>query len=272
VPPQVISASFRKCAPASLADVQRLLAPSAQTFHEDGDADPDLLELIAAFIAPSFDFVLSPTSRGTGGAGCVVDDRHIRFSGITAVARTFLPQALLEWELRPLDPVPHAHLEWIEKRPGQPSIRGHLRQSLGIIEVGGFKAIWLEAGLRSGPTYWAQAGFDFRDQATLLHANEVADQLAGVWPGGDRFGTAYDMWAHVGETASIRSAFATSHLIDPRFSHPAQLRGIEHSPAHKFDVDTDVPIGHAILYALSPWLGQLELADTAAVARYRAFL
>jgi hypothetical protein len=271
--PQVIHAADPKRVPVDIADVQRVLTPRTQTFHQDGDADPALLELIGAFIAGSFDVVLSPTSWGTGGDGCVVDDRHIRFSGITAVTGTFVAQAQIEWELRPLDRVPHAHLEWIRKLPGQPSVRVHLRQGLSTVEASGFEAIWLEAGLRSGPTYWAEAGFDFRDHATILHANEVADNLAGVYGvGRDRFATAYDMWAHREESASIRSAFATSRLIDPNFTHPGQLSWMANSPAHKVDVDADIPIGHAILYALSPWLGHLELSDATAVATYRAFL
>ena len=130
------------------------------------------------------------------------------------------------------------------------SMKPHLRRAHEAMERVGIRILDLEAGLQSGPTFWARAGVDFRHGRALLdHLELLAMLLAGAStaPG---FTTPEDVrMAFPGQTASIERAHSLSLALSLAASAPVwvinPLNFLENDLGILIDVQR--PIGEAIL-------------------------
>lgn len=254
----------------TVADLRSKLTDDPFEFHEADDVPAVITELIGRFVAPGFAIALMERNIADDGSGCVVDAETIRFTGVVQEGDG-KAQTLVEWHIYPDADGPYIRLEWVV-RAGGAGARPHLEAALDFALTAGFTSVRLDAGLSGGPTYWARAGFDFVHELARMFVNEIADELLGEYSKIPRFVTAYDAWSFDGGQSTIRAAFLALQRIAPTYRSEMQFRAMESLPLHAVDVDELRPLGHAALYAINPWAGQLNLTDSDAVARFRALL
>ncbi len=253
-----------------VADLRSELTDGPFEFHEADDVPASIAELVGRFVAPGFAIALMERNIADDDAGCVVDAETIRLTGVMQDGDGNA-QALVEWHIHPDAVGPHIRLEWVV-RVGGAGARPHLAAALDFALAAGFTSIRLHAGLSSGPTYWARAGFDFVHESARMFVNEIADELLHEYSEAPRFVTAYDAWSFDGAHSTIRAAFLALQRIAPTYRSEMQFRAMESSPLHAVEVDELRPLGHAALYAINPWAGQLDLTDADAVARFQELL
>jgi hypothetical protein len=169
------------------------------------------------------------------------------------------------------------HLDYY-KRLGTASMRPHLRRMYEAMERAGLRRLTLEAGLSKGPVHWAVAGVDFSSGRSLLDHLELLAFLLSGDPDSDgtfSFHTPEDVLrgAPPGE-ASVRVAHGLSRTISlvPGTQDWA-LNSLSHMTTLGIDVDAPRSIGEAILFAISPWDGVVDMSSPGDTdGRFRAFL
>ena len=212
--------------------------------------------------------------------GCVCAGDQFQFHGI--VVDPNVPKMIghLRYDVSLEPGNERVHLDYYSKHedPADPpmSMKPHLRRAYEAMERLGIRTLELEAGLQSGPTYWARAGVDFRHGRALLdHLEMLAMLLAGAGTA-TGFTTPEDVRrAFPGQTASIKQAHSFSRALSSAAAAPVwvinPLSFLENDLG--IDIHVELPIGEAILFAISPWGGRVDLsAPGTSDARYRAFL
>ncbi len=171
------------------------------------------------------------------------------------------------------------HLELFQKMPptAAMSLKPHLRRAYLALVRAGIRVLELEAGLQSGPTYWANAGVQFRDGRPLLaHLEVVATLLAGAGTPPALASPKDVLAAYPGLTSTIEAAYAASEFVSTAMASRRWVR--QGQLAHmrdklKIQIDVPVAVGEAILFAISPWDGRVDLTDPGiSDSQFRAFL
>jgi hypothetical protein len=246
-----------------------------------GNTPAELLRVLEWFVEPPCDLLLLDQSGGVLSPtdGCVCIGTSFQFIGV--VVDMSVPKRIgylrYDVDLEPGSERVHLdHYEKDEDPPNPPmSMTPHLKRAYQSMERVGIRTLELEAGLGSGPTFWAHAGVDFRAGGALLaHLEQLAMLLAGA-SAPPTFSTPEDVrTAFPGQTASIEDAHRLSLALSMAASAPIWVvNPLDYIRKLGITTNVQLPIGEAILYAISPWEGRVDLSHPGASdARYRAFL
>ncbi len=244
-----------------------------------GSTPPELLRLLEWFVDYPYEMVVIPSvgSPPAFVSECVGD--MFRFVGLVHAPSAPSDVGVLMYDVSLTPGAERAHLERYEKRPATAamSLKPHLRRAYLALVRAGIPVLELEAGLQSGPTYWANAGVQFRDGRPLLaHLELVAALLAGAGAP-PALSSPKDVLAVCpGLTATVQDAYAASEFLSaatatPRWVRPGHL--VHMRDNLKIPIDQPVAVGEAILFAISPWDGRVDLTDPGASdALFRSFL
>lgn len=247
-----------------------------------GSTPTELLRMIEWFVDPPCELVLVdvPGGKLSPTEGCICVGDSFQFTG--TVRNMSVPKQVghLRYDVHLSAGDEHVHLDLYlrDEDPPDPamSMRPHLRRAYEAMTRVGIRRLELEAGLEDGPTYWARAGVDFTEGRPLLsHLESVAAILAGTsTPPG--FATPEDVrQVFPGEKASVAEAYARSVAVSAsRFERKWVTNDLLYMETDLgIDIDKQRPLGEAILFAISPWDGHVDLSDPGTSdARYRAFL
>jgi hypothetical protein len=246
-----------------------------------GNTPMELLRVLEWFVAPPCELVLLVDTGGvlSSAYGCVCVGESFQFVG--AILDMNVPKRIgylkYDVDLEPGHERVHLELYMKAEDPPHPpmSMTPHLKRAYLAMERVGIRALDLEAGLQSGPTFWAHAGVDFRAGAALLaHLEQLAMLLAGAGTP-PTFATPEDVrTAFPGQTASIEDAQRLSVALSLAASAPNWVvNQLDYMSKLGITTNIQLPIGEAILYAISPWEGSVDLSTPGTSdARYRAFL
>jgi hypothetical protein len=247
-----------------------------------GGTPTELLRVLEWFVDPPCVLVLKNGAHGALSSthGCVCVGDEFQFHGIVVEPNLSKVIGHLRYDVSLQPGNERVHLDHYSKDEYPPhppmSMKPHLRRAHEAMERVGIQILHLEAGLQSGPTFWARAGIDFRHGRALLdHLELLAMVLAGASPA-PGFTTPEDVrMAFPGQTASIERAHSLSMALSFAASAPVWVI----NPLEFLENDLGIPIGvqrpigEAILFAISPWDGRVDLsAPGTSDARYRAFL
>jgi hypothetical protein len=220
------------------------------------------------------EMVLEPDGSGhvDQSCGCFCGADAFQFAGLMfEPPRTRIAE--LKWDIWLEQGKERAHLELIRKVPGVTApFKPHLRRAYESLVSGGVQRIELEAGLQGGPTYWARAGVDFAGGRPLLdHLEAVALDI-----GGPEFTSPHDVLVYPGNHATIRDAYLSSARLSSEMGEVLWVQPPTHL-AYKvrlgIAIDELIPLGAAILHAIAPWNGVVDLTSPGSSdARFRAFL
>lgn len=227
----------------------------------------ELLHLLEWFVDPPCQLELLPALGGKLRCYCLRDALHF----VGRVIDPTIPKRVgfLGYDVDLTPGAECVHLDWYEKRefPAQPSrsMTPHLRRAYKAMVRAGIPKLKLEAGLTSGPTFWAYAGVEFQAGRPLLdHLELLATDLAGA-DAPSVFNSPNDVrLAFPQVTVTIREAYERSAEISHDASGkawvtPGQL-------AHKQNelgiaIDDPLPLGEALLFAIGPWNGEVDLSS-----------
>lgn len=243
----------------------------------NGWTPPALLRLLEWFVDPPCEMRVFPSFGGPPGPTYVSECNgdSLRFVGFVHDPNVSGEGGWLVYDLHLTPGAERVHLELFKKVPhtGATSLRPHLRRAYLAFVRAGITALELEAGLQSGPTFWAYAGVQFEGGRPLLaHLEAVAGLLTGAGTPPSLTSPKDVLDVYPGETATILEAYVTSASISKSWVQP---------PGHlvhmrdnlKIAIDAPMPVGAAILFAISPWNGRVDLTDPGTSdAGYRAFL
>jgi hypothetical protein len=247
-----------------------------------GGTPTQLLRVLEWFVEPPCILVLRDSAHGALSSthGCVCVGDAFQFHGI--VVEPNVPKVVghLRYDVSLAPGNERVHLDHYSKDeyPSHPpmSMTPHLRRAYEAMERLGIRTLDLEAGLQSGPTFWARAGVDFRYGRALLEHLELLAMLLAGESAAPSFSTPEDVRvAFPGRTASIEQAHSRSLALSLAASAPVwvinPLDFLENDLGIPIDVQR--PLGEAILFAISPWDGRVDVSDPGTSdARYRAFL
>jgi hypothetical protein len=247
-----------------------------------GRTPTELLRVLEWFVDPPCELVLRDSPHGALSSthGCVCQGDQFQFYGVVFEPQLSKVIGHLKYDvsLEPGNERVHLDLYVKDEHPPHPpmSMKPHLRRAYEAMERVGISILDLEAGLQSGPTFWARAGVDFRHGRALLdHLELLAMRLAGAKTA-PSFATPEDVrTAFPGQTTSIERAYGLSVALSFAASAPVwvinPLAFLENELG--IDVTAQRPLGEAILFAISPWYGRVDLsAPGVSDAGYRAFL
>lgn len=247
-----------------------------------GNTPTELLRVLEWFVEPPCELILLDQPGGVLSPtdGCVCIGTSFQFVGV--VQDTSVPKQIghlqYDVDLEPRRERVHLGLYMKNEYPPDPpmSMIPHLKRAYQAMERVGIPTLDLEAGLESGPTFWAHAGVDFTAGAALLvHLEELAMLLAGAGAP-PTFATPEDVrTAFHGRTASIEEAHRHSEALSKAALAPTWVVNPLEFMRSEFGLRTDVqrPVGEAILFAIAPWGGRVDLSDPGTSdARFRAFL
>lgn len=247
-----------------------------------GSTPSKLLRVIEWLVDPPCELVLVDIPGGklspTDGCACVGDS--FQFTG--TVRNMSIPKQIghLRYvvQLTPGDEWVHLDLYLRDEDPVDPrmSMKPHLRRAYEAMIRLGIRRLKLEAGLEDGPTYWARAGVEFtRGQQLLSHLESLAMTLAGGSTP-PTFASPADIRTLVSaKTTSVAEAYARSvSLSIQRSEGPWVTNDLSYMETGLgIDIHKQRSLGEAILFAISPWDGYVDLSDPGTSdARYRAFL
>lgn len=243
----------------------------------------ELLRVLEWFVDPSCVLVLEDLPGGklsdTDGCVCVGDS----FQFVGRVVEPSLPKqiGLLRYDVDLTPGDERVHLDVYVKREHPPdppmSMKPHLDRAYRAMERAGIGTLELEAGLDSEPTFWAHAGVKFRaGQALLSHLEVLAMLLVGETTP-PTFTSPEDVRTGFhGSTASIEDGYDASVWLSQYSSTPTWVAANHLTFMRNqlgLPIDVQRPVGEAILFAISPWEGRVDLSDPGTSdAEYRAFL
>lgn len=224
----------------------------------------DLDRVVEWFVSEGAELELEaqPGNGGAlhGGVPCYCNGGAVQFSGMLRMSKSRAPIARVAIDVD-LDPgFPRLHLEWWE-RTGNLPLRPHLARLHRAAVRRGLQELRLEAGLQSGPTYWARAGVDFAAGQPQLEAVRAAvahftGTVAAALP---PLGSPSDCLGLDG-VATIREAYWAIARVPGGatfLAHPSQLAFKDQVLG--IDIDAPLPIGEAVLFAMGPWNGVVDL-------------
>lgn len=245
----------------------------------NGSTPAALLRLLEWFVDAPCEMKVLPSFGGPPGRTYVTecDGDTLRFVGFVHDPNVPGEGGLLIYDLDLAPGAERVHLELFKKVPptATMSLRPHLRRAYLAFVRAGIPVLELEAGLQSGPTFWAYAGVQFEGGRPLLaHLEAVAGLLtcANTPPSFTSPKDVLDVYP--GETATILDAYAASTSISKSKSWVQPIDHLSHMrDGLKIAIDTPMPVGAAILFAISPWNGRVDLSDPGTSdSDYRAFL
>jgi hypothetical protein len=280
VPNQDIVFPGHLYAAPDLAEALRIVRANPGVFGTGG-TPTDLLRVLEWFVDPPCVLLLSDAASGklSSTDSCICVGDAFQFCGI--VAEPSVPKVvghlIYDVSLEPGNELVHLHHYSKREDPPDPpmSMKPHLRRVHEAMERVGIQTLELEAGLQSGPTYWAHAGVDFRNGRELLEHLEMLSMILAGASTATGFATPEDVLvAYPGQTASIEQAHTFSVALSRAASAPEWVvNPLGFLGGLGIDIHVQRPLGEAVLFAISPWDGRVDLSDPGTSdARYRAFL
>lgn len=269
----------------SLAEAQVAIANNVGAFGDPSNTPAEIKRVLEWFVDESCALRLNTVGSGKihDSAACYSNGASLQVYGVIVDPVAGEVHGWIKYDLHLHHaPDPYVHLELFKKNDNlsQPVMKRHLRRAYESLVHVGVPKLTFEAGLQSGPTYWAYAGSEFVGGAPLLnHIRVLAAVLAGC-----------DLAAipplnnpddvrllNLGATTSIEHAFNVSERIsilatpNQVWVEPGQLAYKE--TELKLQIRDQMTIGEAILFALGPWNGVFDLtAPTISDVRFRRFL
>jgi hypothetical protein len=245
-----------------------------------GSTAPELLRMLEWFVdEPCVMIVvacLGDPAAPDFESKCVGDT--FQFIGVVADPKVPNETGVLVYDVDLKPGAERVHLELYRKNPpgAAMSLKPHLKRAYRALVRAGIPALELEAGLQAGPTYWARAGVQFRgDRPLLAHLEVVAADLAGASTP-PALGSPKDVLAvYPGLTTTIEDAHGVSERLSAVSSYPSWVANdlVDMRDRLKIPIDVPLPIGEAILFAISPWNGLVDLTSPGTSdAEFRAFL
>jgi hypothetical protein len=246
-----------------------------------GSTPAELMRVLEWFVDSPCVMLLHPLAGDPSApdfvSECVGDT--FRFIGYAYVPSVPGEGGMVVYEVDLTTGAERAHLELYRKIPPTAalSLKPHLRRAYLALVRAGIPVLELEAGLQAGPTYWANAGVQFRDGRPLLaHLEVVAAGLAGTGTP-PAFASPKDVLSvYPGLVCTIEDAYRVSEFLSAAMGSRRWVR-----PDHlifmrdrlQIPIDVPVAVGEAILFAISPWDGRVDLADPGTSdAQFRAYL
>jgi hypothetical protein len=236
-----------------------------------GKAPSELRNVIEWFVDPPCELLVHE-------ALCTGDELHF----IGTVLEPTVPKKVghLRYDvyLTPGTERVHLDLYWRDEYPPDPpmSMKPHLRRGYEAMERAGIPLLELEAGLQTGPTFWAYAGVDFAAGQALLTHLEILTGLLANASTAETFASPKDvLTAYPNATATISEAYKLSVALSRASGTPVWV--INPLDYLRDDlglrIDDQLPVGQAALFAISPWQGRVDLSNpgTSDIA-YRDFL